>query len=65
MACCLIGRRRRRAWLEGGVYPFLRMPQRQMERAEKLGEMKNAGGGGRKTTSGAAAGMDGDGLALG
>jgi len=23
-------------WLEGGVYPFLRMPQRQMERAEKL-----------------------------
>ena len=32
-----------RAWLESGVYPFLRMPQRLMERKEKLEAQRCSG----------------------
>jgi hypothetical protein len=31
-----------RAWLESGVYPFLRMPQRLMKRKEKLEAQRSA-----------------------
>jgi hypothetical protein len=52
-----------RAWLEGGVYPFLRMPQLLMERSEKLEAQRCSGVVGASAVRGVAvpgeaAGMD-------